>query len=72
MSTSCLIKRLEDTRERINCWLNENSPYTKYDQKHLQNETPEQAYWHLGYQVALDDILRAAKSQSGDDKIDRI
>jgi hypothetical protein len=48
-------KRLDGLRR----WLAENAPYTVADQKHLDADTPERAYWHLGYAAALDDILRS-------------
>ena len=72
MSENCLIARIQATRDRIDGWLADNSPYTRCDQKHLQHGTPEQAYWHLGYQIALDDVLRASQSRSDKGQVDRI
>ena len=34
------------------------APYTFTDGKHLDANTPERAYWHLGYIAALNDVLR--------------
>jgi hypothetical protein len=39
-------------------WLRENSPYCFHDQKHLDEGSPERAYWHYGYLVALKDVWR--------------
>ncbi|MCB1503842.1 MAG: hypothetical protein KDJ47_02605 [Hyphomicrobiaceae bacterium] len=38
-------------------WLEAEAPYARFDQCHLDAETPERAYWHLGYQAALIDVL---------------
>jgi hypothetical protein len=47
-------KRHDDMQE----WLNENHRAVFNDQKHLDEGTPERAYWHYGYMVALRDILK--------------
>lgn len=55
-------------RDGIRAWLDEEAPYTAHDQKHLDVNTPERAYWHYGYQTALADViemLRAAGQISG-------
>jgi hypothetical protein len=39
-------------------WLRENAPYCFHDQNHLDADTPERAYWHYGYLVALKDMRR--------------
>ena len=46
--------RYEGQRE----WLKENHPETFEEQKHCDGGTPERAYWHHGYMMALGDILR--------------
>ena len=38
-------------------WLKLNAPYVFGEQKHLDEKTPERAYWHYGYMVACRDIL---------------
>ena len=48
---------LHQRRELIRAWLDEQAPYAASDQKHLDADTPERAYWHHGYQAALTDIL---------------
>ncbi|MFM9849268.1 MAG: hypothetical protein ACKVP3_19160 [Hyphomicrobiaceae bacterium] len=50
---SLLRRRRDDIRE----WLDTEAPFTDVDQKHLDADTPERAYWHHGYQAALADIL---------------
>ena len=48
-----LIQRRNDLRD----WLRDEAPETENDQRHLEQHTPEQAYWHHGYQSALGDML---------------
>lgn len=48
-----LLRRRDGIRE----WLDEVAPYTAHDQKHLDENTPERAYWHYGYQAALADVI---------------
>ncbi len=38
-------------------WLDDEAPYPKHDQRHLDPGTVEQAYWHLGYREAMMDVL---------------
>ena len=51
-------KRRDDFRK----WLADEAPVTFVDQKHLDADTPERAYWHHGYAQALDDVLRKFES----------
>jgi hypothetical protein len=51
------IALIERRRDGIREWLDDESPYTDADQKHLETDSPERAYWHHGYQAALSDIL---------------
>lgn len=53
-----LIRRRDGIRE----WLDEEAPYTAHDQKHLDANTPERAYWHYGYQSALNDVIELLTS----------
>lgn len=50
-------KRIKDIRE----WLADDAPYVMTDQRHLNEHTPERAYWHYGYQAALADILKLSQ-----------
>ncbi len=47
--------------EQLESWLEDTAPYAQFDQRHLDAHTPEQAYWHLGYQQALIDVLNMLK-----------
>jgi hypothetical protein len=49
---------LVERRDRIREWLAGQTEPTNSEQKHLDVGTPEQAYWHHGYQAALDDMLK--------------
>ena len=65
------IMLLQQRRDGIRQWLDDAAPYTDGDQRHLDADTPERAYWHHGYQAALGDIIAllaplAQKSGSGD------
>lgn len=65
------IMLLQQRRDGIRQWLDDEAPYTDCDQRHLDANTPERAYWHHGYQAALGDIIAlltplAQKSGSGD------
>jgi len=57
MSAEESLAILVQRRDQIRSWLAGEAPYTKTDQKHLDPDTPEQAYWHHGYQSALNDII---------------
>jgi hypothetical protein len=57
MSDRNTIALLEQRRDDIRDWLSEEAPYTAFDQKHLDAQTPERAYWHHGYLSALADII---------------
>jgi hypothetical protein len=52
--TSAIRKRMEGIRK----WMADEAPYVTADQRHLDENTPERAYWHYGYQAALSDVLR--------------
>ncbi len=49
--------KLEAQRASILRWLECTAPNAECDQKHLDADSTEQAYWHLGYQSALSDVL---------------
>ena len=51
------IALLQRRRDGIRQWLDDEAPYTAADQRHLDQNTPERAYWHHGYQAALDDVI---------------
>jgi hypothetical protein len=51
------ISLLQQRRDGIRQWLEDEAPYTGADQRHLDADTPERAYWHHGYQAALADVI---------------
>jgi hypothetical protein len=57
MSDSNKMAVLLTRRDSIREWLDEAAPYAAFDQRHLDADTPERAYWHHGYQAALSDVL---------------
>lgn len=56
VAASSLEERIEERLSGILQWLDENAPETRQDQKHLDADTTERAYWHYGYAAALQDI----------------
>ncbi len=48
---------LKRRRDGIREWLQDEAPHTVADQKHLEEASPERAYWHHGYQAALNDVI---------------
>jgi hypothetical protein len=68
MSDHAKMALLLSRRDNIQQWLEAEAPYAAFDQKHLDADSPERAYWHHGYQAALTDVLhllrRADKSGS--------
>lgn len=49
--------RITRRAAELEAWLDQEAPYARFDQRHLDPHTPEQAYWHSGYQRALSDVL---------------
>lgn len=58
MSAEKNLAILAERRDLIREWLERQGEETDVDQKHLDPGSSEQAYWHHGYQTALDDILK--------------
>ncbi|KWT65857.1 MULTISPECIES: hypothetical protein [Hyphomicrobium] len=52
------IALLAERRDRIREWLSEQPENADADQKHLDSGSSERAYWHHGYQAAIDDVLK--------------
>lgn len=42
----------------LEAWMNENAPYADVEQKHLDENSLERAYWNYGYLVALRAVKR--------------
>lgn len=64
MSVKQNITLLQKRRDDIREWLDLEAPFTQVDQKHLDADTPERAYWHHGYQAALADIIKLLTTQT--------
>lgn len=52
------LEKLRNRMEGQRQWLDDTAPYIFEDQKHLDSDTPERAYWHYGYMIALRVVLR--------------
>jgi hypothetical protein len=59
------VSLIRQRRDNIRDWLDEEAPYTDVDQRHLDAHTPERAYWHHGYQAALNDIMTMMALEGG-------
>jgi hypothetical protein len=55
-----------DKIDRLTNWLAENASYCEGAQKHLDNGTAEQAYWHYGNLCALRDVASVVQSKSAE------
>jgi hypothetical protein len=51
---------------RLGDWLAQAAPSAHLDQRHLDEGSQEQAYWHLGYRAALIDALELITAEAGD------
>ena len=60
VSAATIRRRLKNIRK----WIDEEAPYLPGDQRHLDANTPERAYWHYGYQAALADVLDLVEKPS--------
>ena len=61
MNKRQLLNRIKRRADSLDAWLAENAPYVTADQKHLDENTPERAYWHHGYAAAMRDALYLSK-----------
>lgn len=52
------IALLAERRDRIREWLSQQPENTDVEQKHLDCGSSERAYWHHGYQAAINDVLK--------------
>lgn len=57
---SAIRTRMQGIRE----WMADEAPYVSADQRHLDANTSERAYWHYGYQAALRDVLDLIEGRS--------
>lgn len=64
MTLEQMIETWERRADGEAAWLAETAPYAQTDQKHLDANTPERAYWHYGYMTALRDVTRMARNDA--------
>ena len=50
--------------ERIAEWLDDEAPYAEVDRRHFRINSPERAYFHLGYLRALLRLLQIGQRYS--------
>lgn len=62
MSQQDNLALLQRRRDGIREWLDDSAPYADSDQRHLEANTPERAYWHHGYQAALTDVIQLMRA----------
>jgi hypothetical protein len=71
MSESNPLNLLRRRRDGIREWLDDEAPYADADQRHLDQDTAERAYWHHGYQAALTDVLALLSVEQISGSVDR-
>ena len=63
-----IILAIQTRMQGIQEWMAEEAPYAVADQRHLDLNTRERAYWHFGYQSALQDVLNLAETYSSPER----
>jgi hypothetical protein len=58
MNQHDILPDLSQRRDLIREWIARDAREALSEQDHLVEGSPERAYWHHGYQAALDDIIR--------------
>jgi len=53
-----IYETLEQRAFGIQRWLKDHYPQVSEEQKHLDDGTIERQYWHYGYYIAINDVLR--------------
>lgn len=61
---SAQMRAISDKVAGLTRWLAENASYCETTQKHLDEGTVEQAYWHYGYLCALRDVALMIERRS--------
>ena len=61
-----LIVRLRERGAQLTEWLQKEGVQYLTEQRHLDPDTPERTYWHLGYLAAVNDVLRQVAQSNGD------
>lgn len=50
--------KIAERAETIREWIADECPMILADQKHLDANSEQRAYWHYGYLAALQDVLK--------------
>ena len=59
MADECIeLRKIEDRCREIREWIHHQAPQCLTEQKHLEESSPERAYWAHGYLNALLDVMR--------------
>ena len=59
------IARINGRIEDLARWMKLNAPECSIEQKHLNEDSQERAYWHFGYLAALKDVMRLLAEVDG-------
>jgi hypothetical protein len=63
------LKLVISQRDEIQKWLETNASFATDEQKQLEANTPERAYWHYGYQAALTDMINLLVEPRSSDSV---
>ena len=63
---SAQLQALSDKVQVLTHWLADHSPHCETSQKHLEERSVEQAYWHYGYVCALRDVISMISRRSAE------
>ena len=66
MTKQMTVSTIETRIRELDRWLEDEAPYARFDQHHLDAGTPVRAYWHLGYAAALRDVLALVNDETED------
>ena len=65
MSVQELLSQIERRRTSLDAWLNAGCQRAICQQQHLSSGSDGQAYWHIGYKAALDDVVAYLNEHGG-------
>jgi uncharacterized protein YecT (DUF1311 family) len=54
---------LEERAQELRAWLEKKGHNCWHEQRHLNEDSAEQVYWHFGYLSALQDVLARLPKQ---------
>jgi hypothetical protein len=59
------MRTLRDRATNLALWLESSAAGCQREQRHLEKGTPERAYWHYGYWMALRDTVGLLERHTG-------